>query len=423
MSHAPIRSLTNVLLAGSLSFGLSTVGAGVALAQEAEHQHMPLAPDASGKAVQVESERSWTDDIAIGAFVDAYGALRSDNNEVRAPVPAGAGVPVAQGSPSGYPHEAYVQADGFALAFAGADVAYSGEQFGATISMRFGPGVNRFYGADQGPFGTSNITQAYVTWKPVDKLTLDLGQFYTLFGAEVAESWRNLNYSRGGLYYAMQPFWHTGLKANYAINDKVAINAMVVNGVNSSFEGNKSPTVGVQAVITPIDELFLSAGFMGGLHPRDGDDDTSATKNFENFFDVVAILTLGDFKLVSNFDLNMYRVKGVKDSENWWGVSVAPGYSITDWMGVAGRVEYLSDSANAVFGMTTDKAGATLAEDAILITLTGTLDFKPVPNSSALVLRPELRYEMASDKYFLDGDNEKTDGFWTAMLGAVVTSM
>ncbi len=420
MTHAPIRTLTNVLLASSLGLGLSSVA--FAQATEADHgPHMPQAPEAAGHAVAVESEPSWTDDIAIGAFVDAYGALRSDNNEARPAAVTGPGIPPAQGSPGGYAHEAYVQADGFALAFAGADVAYAGETFGATMSLRFGPGVNRFYGADQGPFGTSNITQAYVTWKPVDKLTLDLGQFYTLFGAEVAESWRNVNYSRGGLYYAMQPFWHTGLKANYAINDKIAVNVMVVNGVNSSFEGNKSPTLGVQAVLTPIDELFVAAGFMGGLHPRDGDDETAVTKNFENFFDVVATLTLGDFKLVNNFDLNLYRPKGVKDGENWWGVSVAPAYSITDWMGVAARGEYLSDSANAVFAMT-DAAGAPV-KDSSLITLTGTLDFKPVPNSSALVLRPEFRYEMASDKYFFDGDNKKTEGFWTAMLGAVVTSM
>lgn len=409
MSHAPIRKLTNALLLSSLGLGLTHV----ASAQDAEAP-APAAP---------AEEASWTDDLKLGVFVDAYGALRSDNNDVRAAAPAGPGVPLPQGSPTGYAHEAYVQASGFALAFAGSDIAYSGEQFGATLSLRFGPGVNRFYAADQGPFGLDNVTQAYLTWKPVEGLTLDLGQFYTLFGAEVAESWRNVNYSRGGLYYAMQPFWHTGLKANYAINDKLAINAMLVNGVNSNFEGNKSPTFGLQAVVTPIPELFVAAGFMGGLHPRDGDDETSATKNFENFFDVVATLTLGDFKLVNNFDLNLYRPKGAKDGENWWGVSVAPAYAVTNWFGVAGRIEYLSDSANAIFAMKTDDAGTVLAKDASLITATATLDFKPVPNSSALVLRPEFRYEVASDNYFADGDNKPTDAFWTAMLGAVVTSM
>jgi hypothetical protein len=311
-----------------------------------------------------------------------------------------------------------VQTDGFGLAFAGADLAYTGEEFGATISLRFGPGVVRFYAADMGPFGIDNITQAYLTWKPslVKGLTLDLGQFGTPFGAEVAESWRNMNYSRGGLYYAMQPFWHTGLKANYAITDSIAVNALVVNGVNTTFENNKSPSLGIQALLTANENFFLALGYLGALNPRDDGENASL---FDHFFDVVATVSVGDFKLVANADLNLYRQAGVDEKENWWGISLAPGYSITNWFGVAARVEYLSDSNNAVFGMAVDDPG----DSSSLTTLTGTLDFKPVPNSSALVLRPEVRYEMASDDYFLDGDNEATDKFWTVMLGAVVTSM
>lgn len=413
MSHAPMRTLTNLLLASTLGLGLSSE----ALAQEAgptgaDHLH-PATPVAEAHSVAVTAPTSWADDISFGVFVDAYGALRSDNNAARIP-------PGGPSSPVGYAHEAYVQADGFALAFAGADLSYAGEQFGATVSMRFGPGVNRFYGGDTGAFGTDNITQGYVTWKPIDKLKLDLGQFYTLFGAEVAESWRNMNYSRGGLYYAMQPFWHTGLKANYAFNDKFALNAMVVNGTNTAFEGNKSPSVGVQALVTPFEALSLAAGFMAPLNPRDDDEETGVTRQFENFFDLVATVKVGDLTVVNNFDLNLYTNKGA-DGENWWGVSIAPGYALTPWMGVAGRFEYLSDSANSVFGMS-NSLGTPVA-DSSLMTFTGTLDFKPVPNSSALVLRPEFRYEQASDNYFLDGDNKPTDGFWTAMLGAVVTSM
>jgi hypothetical protein len=387
MSRSPIRTVKAALLVGGLGLGVT---------------HVAEAQDS-------EAESSWTDNLSVGAFVDAYGALRSDNNEARVD-PAN-----PDPGPAGYFHEAYVQADGFALAFAGADLAYSGEQFGATISLRFGPGVNRFYAGDKGPLGIDNITQAFATWKPTEKLTLDMGQFGTIYGAEVAESWRNVNYSRGALYYAFQPFWHTGLRANYAINDSFGLNALLVNGVNNAFEDNKSPSVGLQALITPMDELFFAVGYFGALTPRDG-----AEGAFHNFVDVVATATFGDFKVVGNFDYNLYRAAGASDSENFWGVSLAPAYAIRNWFGVGGRVEYLADSAN-VFGMVDDTG--TAVADASLLTFTGTLDFKPVPNSSALVLRPEFRYELASDNYFLDGDNAATDGFWTAMLGAVVTSM
>jgi len=374
-------------------------------------------------------EEKWYDGISVGAFVDAYGAIRSDSNEARNPM----GATVA--NPVGYATEAYVQASGFGLAFAGADLAYSADRFGATISMRYGPGVNRFYAGDMGAFGVSNITQGYLTYKPTDSLTLDLGQFYTIYGAEVAESWRNVNYSRGALYYAMQPFWHTGLRANYKIGDMLAINGLVVNGVNTAFEGNKSPSLGLQFVFTPADAFAVTLGYLGGLNPRDGDDETAPTKNFQDFFDLVATVNAGGFKLVLNGDLNLYKPAFVAadpgtmtgasggDGEYWWGVSAAPAFAFTDFFTLGARIEYLQDSVNSQ--LIQSKAGSVVTGKTKLATITGTLDFKPVPGSSAVILRPEVRYEVAGDSNdtYNAGGTSTSDKFWSVHLGAVVTSM
>jgi len=370
----------------------------------------PVTVEAEAPAPVEEAEAPWYNDFSLGVFVDAYGALRSDSNRKRPEPPPGTSL-LGQ-----YPHEAYVTGEGFGLAFAGLDAAYSGDKFGATVSLRFGPGVNRFYFGDNGPLGIDNITQAFATWKPTEKLTIDMGQFYTLYGGEVTESWRNLNYTRGALYYAMQPFWHTGVRANLQLHETFALNAMVVNGVNNAFETDKSPTLGIQAVLTPGDVFFLAAGYMAALNPRSGGE-----LPFQNFFDVVATVTAGDFKLIGNFDFNAYKQSG-GDGENWWGVSIAPGYAFTDYLGAALRFEYLSDSQNFLFAMT-DGAGVVKTDTVSLTTLTATLDIKPVPDSSALVIRPEFRYEMSSDDYFAKSSGAPTDGFWEAVLGVVVTSM
>lgn len=365
------------------------------------------------EAAPEEKETPWYEAFSVGAFVDAYGAIRSDSNTR----------PNFRGAPAGgYFHEAYVQADGFALAFAGLDVAYSTDKVGATISLRFGPGVNRFYAADQGPLGIDNITQAFVTYKPTERLTLDLGQFGTIYGAEVLESWKNQNYSRGALYYAMQPFWHTGLRANLKVNDALSFNGLVINGVNNAFENNKSPSLGLQALITGGDVFTLAAGYLGALNPREGGNGP-----FHNFFDVVATVTAGDFKLVANADLNLYKNAGGADSENWWGISLAPGYAFTDYLGASVRYEYLSDSAN-LWGMTTTKTpidledannGAIPADTSSLSTITATLDIRPVSN---IILRPEFRYEIAGDYYFFDKENVLSKNFWSAHLGVVVAT-
>ncbi|MET0286596.1 MAG: porin [Polyangiales bacterium] len=365
-----------------------------------------------------EEEAPWYSGFTLGGFVDAYAALRSDNNTR----PNFGGVPAG-----GYYHEAYVQADGFSLAFAGVDVNYATEKFGATISLRFGPGTNRFYAANMSDFGIENMTQAFLTYKPTDKLTLDLGQFGTIYGAEVLESWRNVNYSRGALYYAMQPFWHTGLRAKYQFSDAFAVNAMVVNGVNNLYENNKSPSLGIQALLTPSDAFSFALGYLGALNPR---DDSNGT--FQNFFDAVATVTAGNFKVVANADLNLYQNAGDSDTHNFWGVSIAPAYAFTESFGVGLRYEHLQDSANQwlmarnkiAYDSENENNGFIAANKSVLNTLTATLDIKPVPGYAAnFILRPEFRYEIAGDNYFYNKDNELSKNFWSVHLGAVVTSM
>jgi hypothetical protein len=379
----------------------------------------PAAPAEAEAPAEEEKAAPWYEGFSIGGFVDAYAAIRSDKNSR----PLGTPIPIG-----GYYHEAYTQANGFALAVAGLDAVYSGDKVGATISLRLGPAANRFYAADMRPYGLESITQAYVTYKPIEQLTFDLGQFGTIYGAEVLESWKNVNYSRGALYYAMQPFWHTGLRANVKISDAFALNGLLVNGVNNPFENNKSPSLGIQAVVTASDVFSLAVGYLGALNPTQGGNGL-----FQNFFDLVATVTAGGFKLVANADVNLYKPEAGADGENWWGLSLAPAYAFSDMFGIGARVEYLSDSAN-LWGMTTTKTAfdpeaeegadnGTLSSKASLTTITFTVDIKPIPGVAALVLRPEFRYEIAGDYFFFDKDNELTKNFWTVMLGAAVTSL
>ena len=381
----------------------------------------PVAP-ADEPAAEAEKEAPWYEGFSFSGFVDAYAALRSDKNSR----PLGTPPPLG-----GYYHEAYVQNNGFALALAGIDASYSGDKLGATVSLRLGPAVNRFYAANMTDTGIENITQAYVTYKPIEQLTFDFGQFNTIYGAEVLESWQNVNYSRGALYYAMQPFWHTGLRANVAVSEAFALNALIVNGVNNAYENSRSPSLGLQAVITASDVFSLAAGYLGALSPMHAENDPF--RNFQNFFDLVATVEVGGFKLVANADLNLYKPEAGADGENWWGISVAPAYAFSDVFGIGARFEYLSDSANQ-WGMTKTKVpfvaepedgadNGVLAAKSALTTLTFTLDIKPIPGVANLVLRPEFRYEIAGDYYFFDKDNELTKSFWTVMLGAAVSSL
>jgi len=302
--------------------------------------------------------------------------------------------------------------NGFNLHWLGLDAGYDAGKFAATGSLRFGTAVPIYFGANRSDLGTENLTQAYVSWRPVDALNLDLGQFNTIYGAEVAESWKNLNYSRGALYYAMQPSHHTGLRVNYAINDSVGLTALVVNGANTVVDDNDKPSVGLQLGVTPSDSFSLYAGYLGAFEPSTDVDP------FSHFFDLVATVSAGDLKLVLNGDYNIHvdapTPTGV-DNVAFFGVSAAAGYTVSDMFGLALRYEHLGDSDNSIYAF----AGAS---DVSVNTLTGTIDVKPVKGLANLIVRWDNRLEFASEDIFFNKDSGATGTWFGSILGVVVTT-
>jgi hypothetical protein len=293
----------------------------------------------------------------------------------------------------------------------GIDASYDGGEVGATASLRFGDAVPTYFG-DQSPNGIANLTQAYLTWMPHERVALDLGQFGTIFGAEVGESWNNLNYTRGGLYYLMQPFWHTGLTGAVAFNDSFGVNAMVVNGVNSSFDEDDAPSVGLQFAITPSDVFEL---YVGGLQTLDSDADSSG---FDTFLDLVALLHIGDLTGVLNADYDIHRdgvtMANMETTDgSFFGLSAGVGYSFNHLFGVAARYEFLRDPDDMLYGANPDD-GTTVH------TITGTLDLKPLPDRDNLVVRWDNRYEFASEDIFGTTTDEPTNGWFASVLGVVV---
>jgi hypothetical protein len=350
--------------------------------------------------------------VKLFAFVDAY--YGANTSPVGAPFPA---------------HRAYDGTRGFNLAWVGTDITYDGGEVGATASLRLGQSNPIFFGGDTSP-AFYPLTQGFLTWKPTESLTLDAGMFYTIYGAEVAESWLNLNYSRGALYYAMQPFWHVGVKGAYAINEMFTIKALIANGTNQlNAVDNQQPQVGGQLVVAPAEGFSLALGY---LHQIDPDSaylyPSGARSPFDNFFDAVAVANLGDLTLIGNFDYNIAQPPedSDADSTSFWGVSLAAGYKLTEMFGVAVRGEYLRDNDFGMWALTDgtladptdpDSGPAFTTEGNNLYTATLTLEAKPHPN---FIVRWDNRIEASEEDIFYNLDNEGTDVFMNSVVGLVV---
>lgn len=378
----------------------------------------PMAPPPPLEEVK-ESEGAG---LRLSAFVDASYGFQTQARGTIVPVHRAYDFNHLVTSPT----TAGLAQNGFSLAFAGIDATYDGGQLGATISVRAGTGVPIFYFADTGPLGIDNITQAYATWSPSTQLSIDFGMFSTIFGAEVAESWQNLNYTRGGLYYAMQPFWHTGARATLSPNDQVSITGMVVNGVNSVHDDNDSPSLALQLSVTPNDAVSLAAGWYTTLKPS---TDGSV---FDNFFDLVAAVSADRFSLVFNADLAIMADKvnvgdgyyQTLEDPMFWGVSLAAGYQATDLFGLAVRGEFLSDADNQLYKVNTEEFGVTFphTQQTNVVTVTGTLDFKPVEGSNNLVIRWDNRIETSNEDIFFNRSSEPASVWFGSILGVVVTT-
>lgn len=375
-----------------------------------------------------EPERTWKDDLSVGAFVDTYAGVN-----VLLPDP---------GTQNAL--RAFDTSNGFALHWAGVDAEYGGDVVGGTVSLRFGPSAAAYNGGDS-DYGLEYVKQAYVTFSPrrtKGRLSFDLGKFDTLYGAEVADSQANFNYTRGALNWLGQPFFHTGAKMGVQLSDTVEFTAMLVNGWNNSLDNNRGKSGGVQLSWAPGDRFGAYLGYMVGaegdrngtitceaetaLDGRTGECATSpgaeaqeisiaargVEKRLRHFADVVITGSISDRIDVSlngdfGYDETISNpVTGAFTPSIWYGAALGARVSITEQVATAARGEYYRDLQ-----------GFTTPVPVSLGTGTLTLEYQP---TRMLVFKFDTRYEQATDDVFVARDATGSDRQLTFTLGAVI---
>jgi hypothetical protein len=125
------------------------------------------------------------------------------------------------------------------------DVA-AGRRYGGRLDLMFGQNTETVQGGAQNeprPQVYRNIFQAYGTYVlPVGSgLTVDFGKFYSSLGYENNYAYDEINYSRS-FYFNYLPYYHTGFRTTYNVNDHLAVQHWIVNGANQTedFNGFKS---------------------------------------------------------------------------------------------------------------------------------------------------------------------------------------
>lgn len=252
---------------------------------------------------------------------------------------------------------------------------------------------------------TKHILQAYGSYVAPGGLTIDFGKFYTPVGAEVVDTKDNFNYSRAWLF-TYGPYYHTGLRAKYAFNDKVALTGFLVNGWDNLFENNvkTGKTVGVQLGLTPSSKFALTQTFMSGPEaPNANVPAVSARDNWRHIADTVATVYVTDkFTLLGNF------VHG-RDGDNagnrgsWTGFAGYFKYAFTDKLAFSPRFEVLRDEDGLRTG-----AAQTVKD----ITLT-----QEIKLANNFLTRIEYRRDFSNRNFFTNSAGTARDNQNTFIIG------
>ncbi|MEO6600772.1 MAG: porin, partial [Polyangiaceae bacterium] len=330
-----------------------------------------------------QPEEEWYESFDVRMFADAY--FGWNYNSPR-PQTSGNGV-----------IRAFDTSNGFALAWAGLDLSHAAEPIGGTVSLRFGPSAQRYNSSClsakcDADYGLSNVKQAFASWRPAGPITVDFGKFDTIYGAEVAESQDNMNYTRGVLYWLGQPVFHTGLRVNAELSENLSLRALIVNGWNNTIDNNTGKTFGLQftgraprndehewisaslgylggperddalAVSCGAGEVFdtastsgCSAG-TGGLTTGTIDRPTSNTKGWRHFIDLlVTAEPIDSLHLALNADLGVEGVRDPADptqfsSQAWLGAMLGARYLVSPRFALAGRGEVYKDKHGVTTG-------------------------------------------------------------------------
>ncbi len=353
-------------------------------------------------AQEEEQAKKWFDNLSVSGSVDSYYRynIGAPNKELDIDDET---VYVAPGT-------SFANQSGFALGMANAILSYNGEKAGFVADLVFGPrGEDAVFLSD----GSAQIVnQLYAYWNVSEKVKFTIGNFNTFLGYEVISPAGNFNYSTSYMF-SYGPFSHTGLKADFALDDKWSAMLAVMNPTDYT-ENNPFDTyiVGAQlGYVADNGSAFLN--FRYGNEGQPGEVGPTFQADLTTGWDVSE-----DFYLGINTTYLSTEPQEDGDASGFYGVALYPQYKTSEKFTLGLRGEYFAQYNGGLVAFD----GATLSSpiafdqegdgDVIALTLTGSYDV------GDLTLKPEFRVD-SSDDAFVDSDLEVSSTLTSFVLGAV----
>lgn len=264
---------------------------------------------------------------------------------------------------------------------------------GYHVALGFGQAMNAVNGSDHGGLGFDQyLKEAYFSYlAPVGKgLQIDVGKFVTPHGAEVIETKDNWNYSRGLLFSYAIPYYHFGMRAKYAFNDKYAVTGFLVNGWNNVVDNNSGKTYGVSFAWNPNKKFGVTENYMAGP------EQNNLNSNLRQLSDTVFTYSPNS-KL--SFIVNGDYGRGDRVTDPLTAIVSPPVY----WTGVAGYIRYAFSGTSAIstrYEYYDDPNGFTTGTTQHINEFTATVERLMAHH---IISRLEFRHDVSNQPVFFKG--------------------
>jgi hypothetical protein len=289
----------------------------------------------------------------------------------------------------------------------------NGRRFGVRVDLQYGQATETLQGNaanEPRPDVWRNLFQAYGTYVvPVGKgLTVDFGKWASALGIEGNYTKDQLNYSRS-FWFDFLPFYHMGVRANYKINDAIALNYWVTNGAQQTepFNGFKDELVGLN--LQPHKNVAWTVNYyFGQEHPDVQFYPNQTIAGLPTLqgtpFSIIPNAPQGKLHILDSYltwqatpkltfaiegDYVIQRLYTNSSPQHTDGGAAYARYQFTPRIALAGRTEYLSDRGGLFTGATQSLKEATV-----------TLEQKI---ADGFLLRQEWRRDFSNEPYFYTG--------------------
>jgi hypothetical protein len=262
---------------------------------------------------------------------------------------------------------------------------------------------------DSTPSTSVMIQQAYVYYKPTDKVTLTAGNFSTFVGYEVIDAPANFHYSVSNLFQN-GPYYHTGVKADVNLGEGLGLMLGVFNEMDRKSNEIKGKDVSTGKNVDPTSSLN------GGAQLKYNKDNMNVYLNYlggedagilRNQIDLVADYRMDKIYLAINPTFVTFNPDAIKSS-SWYGAAGYAQYTVSDKVSIGGRLGYIKNE---------DKVGLLTGgndEEMFDITLSAPLTLAP-----GLKIIPEIRMDQSKNDVYTDADGEATNQQFTLGLAAM----